>query len=98
MSSTTLPGEFASRREESESLDSALQKAVVSVLEVIGSLKLTCLMFALSMVIVFVGSLAQSRRRLAGDGAVFSHVGCENRCSGSVSSLNVQRSRAAVRG
>ncbi len=62
MSSTTLPGDFSSRREESESVDSALQTAVVSVLEVLGSLKLTCVMFALSMVIVFIGSLAQSRR------------------------------------
>ncbi len=62
MSSTTLPGEFSSRREESESMDSALQTGVIRVLEVAGSLKLTCVMFALSMVIVFVGSLAQSRR------------------------------------
>ncbi|MEJ7591241.1 MAG: cytochrome c biogenesis protein CcsA [Planctomycetaceae bacterium] len=62
MSSTTLPGEFSSPREESKSMDRTLQTGVVRVLEVVGSLKLTCLMFALSMVIVFVGSLAQSRR------------------------------------
>ena len=62
MSSTTLPGDFSSRREESTSMGSALLKDFVKVLEVLGSLKLTCVMFALSMVIVFVGSLAQSRR------------------------------------
>ncbi|RLT05023.1 MAG: hypothetical protein DWI22_14985 [Planctomycetota bacterium] len=62
MSSTTLPGDFSPRRTEAESLDNALLKAVVKVLEVFGSLKLTCVMFGLSMVIVFVGSLAQSRR------------------------------------
>ena len=61
MSTTTLPGDLPSR-EKSASMDSGLQQAVVSVLEVLGSLKLTCVMFTLSMVIVFVGSLAQSRR------------------------------------
>ena len=62
MSSTTLPGDFSSRHEESRSMDNALLKVVAKVLEVLGSLKLTCVLFGLSMVIVFVGSLAQSRR------------------------------------
>ena len=62
MSSTTLPGELSSRREETSSLDNVLLTSVVKVLEILGSLKLTCILFGLSMVIVFVGSLAQSRR------------------------------------
>jgi hypothetical protein len=62
MSSTTLPGELSSRREETPSLDNVLLTSVVKVLEILGSLKLTCILFGLSMVIVFVGSLAQSRR------------------------------------
>ncbi len=78
MSSTTLPGEFSSSHQESESVAGALFKDFVKVLQVLGSLKLTCLMFALSMVIVFVGSLAQSRRDVWQDGTVFSHMGCDS--------------------
>ncbi|MCA9009135.1 MAG: cytochrome c biogenesis protein CcsA [Planctomycetaceae bacterium] len=62
MSSTTLPGELSSRREETSSLDNVVLNSAVKVLEILGSLKLTCVLFVLSMVIVFVGSLAQSRR------------------------------------
>jgi ABC-type transport system involved in cytochrome c biogenesis permease subunit len=62
MSSTVLPGDFSTRRDESDPMDSVLLNAVVKILEVLGSLRLTCVLFALSMVIVFVGSLAQSRR------------------------------------
>jgi len=62
MSSTTLPNDFSSRREDSGSADAKVGSIVVTALQYLGSLKLTCVMFVLAMFIVFVGSLAQSRR------------------------------------
>lgn|GEM_PF-160832 len=62
MSSTILPRDFSTPRADARSQQDPITAAVVRVLEVLGSLKLTCVLFVLSMVIVFTGSLAQSRR------------------------------------
>ena len=62
MSSTTLPNDFSPSREEAATTENDILNGVVKVMEVVGSLKLTCVLFVLAMIVVFVGSLAQSRR------------------------------------
>jgi len=61
MSSTSMPGEFSPARDAKAVADDFEGVALKSV-RVLASLKLTCILFVLAMIIVLVGSLAQSRR------------------------------------
>ena len=62
MSSTTLPGRFSSANDNLKPLTQDLTSGLLKAVRLLASLKLTCVMFILAMVIIFVGSLAQSRR------------------------------------
>ncbi len=59
MSTTAAPGEFRSTGNDVLARSDAFALKIVQAL---ASLKLTCVLFLLAMVIVFIGSLAQSRR------------------------------------
>ncbi|MBL8809651.1 MAG: cytochrome c biogenesis protein CcsA [Planctomycetaceae bacterium] len=59
MSTTAAPGEFRGTGKDILASSDAL---ALRVIQALASLKLTCVLFLLAMVIVFVGSLAQSRR------------------------------------
>lgn len=62
MSSTALPRDFSSPQQSLRSSETVGSSTAMKVLGALGSLKLTCVLFMLSLVIVFIGSLAQSRR------------------------------------
>ncbi len=62
MSTSTLPHDFSTSRNESKASDGDVGATILKMLGALGSLKITCVMFVLAMIIVFVGSLAQSRR------------------------------------
>ena len=62
MSSTTMPGGFSSANEDLKPLTKDLTAGLLRAVKLLASLKLTCTLFILAMVIIFVGSLAQSRR------------------------------------
>lgn len=62
MSTSTLPNDFSPSRDESKAMEFDLGESILKMLRALGSLKLTCVLFVLAMFIVFVGSLAQSRR------------------------------------
>lgn len=59
MSTTAAPGEFRGTGKDILASSDAL---ALRAIQALASLKLTCVLFLLAMVIVFVGSLAQSRR------------------------------------
>ncbi|MCA9035510.1 MAG: hypothetical protein KDA91_10275, partial [Planctomycetaceae bacterium] len=61
MSTTTIPSSFHTADDDQTSRQSFIE-VVTPVLRPLASMKLTIVLFALSMFIVFVGSLAQSRR------------------------------------
>ncbi|MEZ6128715.1 MAG: cytochrome c biogenesis protein CcsA [Planctomycetaceae bacterium] len=61
MSTTVLPGDLSSRG-DAKPREDALTAAMWKCIDVLASLKLTCVLFLLGMFIVFVGSLAQARR------------------------------------
>lgn len=61
MSTSALPGQLDDRTSASDVMKH-LESVLVRALTVLSSLKLTIVLFSLAMVIVFVGSLAQSRR------------------------------------
>ena len=62
MSSTTLPGDLSSGRKDGEAFPQELENSLMTAIRALASLKLTCVLFILAMLIVFVGSLAQARR------------------------------------
>ena len=62
MSSTSLPGGMPSVQGEVKALSSDLESASLRAVRALASLKLTCCLFVLAMIIVFIGSLAQARR------------------------------------
>ncbi len=62
MSSTAMPGGFSSPKTTDALLSDKVDSAAMSAVRALASLKLTCGLFILAMIIVFVGSLAQSRR------------------------------------
>lgn len=62
MSTSTLPNDFSPSREHAKPIEGDLNASILKMLRALGSLKITCVMFVLAMIIVFVGSLAQSRR------------------------------------
>ncbi|MFO0976553.1 MAG: cytochrome c biogenesis protein CcsA [Planctomycetaceae bacterium] len=59
MSTTAAPGEF---RNSQKDLLATSDAFALKIIQSLASLKFTCVLFLLAMVIVFVGSLAQSRR------------------------------------
>ena len=62
MSSTSMPGGMSSVQEDVKALSGNVESGLLKAVRTLASLKLTCVMFVLAMVIVFIGSLAQSRR------------------------------------
>jgi len=62
MSSTSMPDGLSSVKEDVTTLTGDLERGLLKAVRTLASLKLTCSLFVLAMIIVFVGSLAQSRR------------------------------------
>ena len=62
MSTTSVPGPFSSNPDRTRDGAAELNSLVMPFLRAMASMKLTIVLFSLAMVIVFVGSLAQSRR------------------------------------
>ena len=62
MSSTSMPGGMSSVQEDVKALSGNVESGLLKAVRTLASLKLTCVLFVLAMVIVFIGSLAQSRR------------------------------------
>ena len=60
MSATATPGKFEYVNSSSKGRSGA--ELLMRAVELLASLKLTCVLFFLAMIIVFIGSLAQSRR------------------------------------
>ncbi|MEZ6123074.1 MAG: cytochrome c biogenesis protein CcsA [Planctomycetaceae bacterium] len=61
MSTTTLPSASHSPQKAAD-LEAGLSSVLLKCLELLSSMKLTCVMFLMGMFVVFVGSLAQARR------------------------------------
>ncbi len=61
MSTTTLPGNLTAG-DDAQSSEDQFTAIVWKCIDALGSLKLTCALFLLGMLIVFVGSLAQARK------------------------------------
>jgi ABC-type transport system involved in cytochrome c biogenesis permease subunit len=62
MSSTALPGDLSGVQNSVKQISMDAESASLKAVRLLASLKLTCFLFVLAMVIVFVGSLAQARR------------------------------------
>ncbi len=62
MSTSAFPGRVSGHPEETAREAAALREGLMKAVYVLASLKLTVVLFVLGMIIVFVGSLAQSRR------------------------------------
>jgi ABC-type transport system involved in cytochrome c biogenesis permease subunit len=62
MSTTAQPGRFQPGSASSSTDVRPLSESFANAAKLMASLKLTCVLFILAMIIVFVGSLAQSRR------------------------------------
>ncbi len=62
MSSTSLPGGMSSVHGETHAMSKVADGFSMGAVRALASLKLTCVLFVLAMIIVFVGSLAQARR------------------------------------
>ena len=60
MSTTALPGNVSSRNDAGQGSDQ-LSSSLRHGIELLASMKLTCVLFLLGMFVVFVGSLAQAR-------------------------------------
>lgn len=62
MSSTSMPGGLSSMNDDAKALSGNIESGLLKAVRTLASLKLTCGLFVLAMIVVFVGSLAQSRR------------------------------------